>query len=84
MRNLCGEDDLPGCIIEQCQASHLAPRIELEPQWLKVRGLHCLLENKGKRVVFEHGCFARREQQARIARMDGIHWVFIGIQDEYF
>jgi hypothetical protein len=74
-----GENDLPGLVIDQSEPSGLAARIELEPERLNGWLLSPLLEHKSERIPFEHGSFARCEQEACSPWMHRIEWLSVGI-----
>jgi len=84
MQDLCSEDHLARCSIDQRQASRLAARIKLDPKWFKWRHLHFGMQNEYERVAPQNCCLALFQQEASITRMDRIKWLLVGIHDEYF
>jgi hypothetical protein len=63
------ENDLACGIIDQCQPSRLAARINLDPQRLKDWLLDHSFEDDRKWVPLQHSRFATGEQETRSARM---------------
>src|SRR5216683_1942609 len=61
------KDHLAAHIIDQGDASNLAPWINLDPQGISLWAFHCRLENERERVSSVHRRLPLREQEPRIS-----------------
>jgi hypothetical protein len=80
MGQFCGEEHLAAPIMNESQSGGLAARINLHAKLLELGILHLVLEDDRERKAFEHGGFARGEEETCSAGMDGIEWLFVGIE----
>jgi hypothetical protein len=82
VRKLCGKKHLAAFFVHNGDPGGPAPRIEFEAERLYLRLLDGRLEDEGKRVPFQHGCFADLEQEACSAWMQRGEWLPIGIDEK--
>ena len=82
MGEFSGKDDFTCRIVDNGYAGRFAAWVELEMQGFKLGMLERSLQDEREWVAFEHGGFASREQDTRSAWMNGIQWLFVGIEDK--
>jgi hypothetical protein len=80
MRQFGGKDDFATAITDERQSGGFAAGIKFEAQGFTHGRRHRACEHDREGKAFEHGGFARREQETGSPRMDGIHRLFLSIE----